>query len=731
MKSDDTHQLTFYVAGKTIANRRMIRELRRYCRQRTDTIMKLKAIDVLERPKAAEAARVLATPTLVCDSARGSRRVIGDPFNRDRLLNELIIPPAPTTCSAQSASPKADHSRPRVFQTPHSRARLEPEASARLIEKSTDAILIVDRAGFVQFANPAAEALLGRRGPRLIGREFGFPLVVEKSMELAILRPDGSAVVVDVRTTAMKWSGMDVYAAFLRDITVRKQTEAALHTSQERLRSMVEAIPDYAISVLDNHGRISEWNAGAARLFGYEGEEILGRDFACFHTAEDQTSRKAERLLAGARNASRVEDEGWRVRRDGSRFWANVVIAVLRDGEGGIAGFCKITRDMTARHDLERRHLELEKLELGRQLAAGVAHRFNNLMCGVMIGAELLHMKAREDSEICELAGIMKNSATHAARVTNQLLTFSQNLGTEPRRLDLTDTLRQLAPSLQKVINGSVNLKWNIGTEALFTRVDPAQLEVLLLNLASNADDAMPDGGEFAVELGQFELDESHKAHYPELSPGSYLMLTVSDTGCGMTDDVLAHAGEPFYTTKDPRRDGLGLAVCQGIVKLNGGGLHVRSQPGRGTRVEVLLPCAETAGVTGRQSPTTPPGGTETILLVDDEDSLRQMTADSLRDLGYRVLEAASGELALDILRSGEPPPIAALVTDGRMPGMGGRTLAREMHALQPDARILFISGYPAIAGETNILPEFGTAALAKPFTVSALASRLRELLDS
>ncbi|MBI1176330.1 PAS domain S-box protein [bacterium] len=724
------YQLSLYIAGRTVSGRRLIRRLRNYCRRHPDATMSLEVIDVMRRARAAETAHILATPTLVCRAHGKVRRVIGDLEDIEAAMIELMIPPPPAPAVSQTRPPRRRKSRPRLPTPP---IEIDHTASTHVIEKSIDAIVIIDRHGVVKFANPAAEVLLGRPAAQLIGREFGFPIAIDKFMELAVLRPDQTTVVADVRAAEIQWAGRPAYAAFLRDITERKATEAALHNREEHLRLMVEGSSDYAIMIVDPLGRIAEWNGGAERLFGYRKDEVLGVHFSRFHVDEDVASRKGERLLTAARQTGRVEDEGWRLRKDGSQFWANVVFSTIKDEEGCITGYCKITRDMTARRELERHYLELQKLELGRQLAAGVAHRFNNLMCGVMIGSELVHMKMRDDGEISEVVEIMKSSATQAARITNQLLTFSQNQPSEPRVVDLGTLFERLSAALRDTLGPSVALRVRQGEGGLWVQVDPQQIEVLIMNLAANAREAMPDGGELNVELFRAKLDRETSRTHPDLLPGAYVKLVMSDNGCGMSEEVLSHVFEPFYTTKDPRRDGLGLAVCQGIVKQNGGVMSVSSLLGEGTFVEIHFPCAtETARAeVPEREPAGVARGSEAVLLVDDDEPLRKMAAASLRDLGYHVAEAGDGAQALDLLHSETLPRLDALITDGRMPKMGGKALAQALRAAHPNARILFISGYPPAPNETGVIPEFGTAALPKPFTLSGLSRRLRELLDS
>lgn len=514
-------------------------------------------------------------------------------------------------------------------------------------------------------------------------------------------------------------------------VMIPKRMEGALRESEQQFRLMVDGARDYAIVILDTKGRIKSWNEGAARLTGYPAKVILGKYFSCLHTSEDVISRKAERMLSAAIAKGRAEDEAWRVRRDGSRYWANVVLTALRDEEGGLTGFCKVTRNMTERKEFERREMGVQKRELATQIARGIAHRFNNLMCSVTVGAEMLLLRPGSVEELRPLVENMKMSAHRAAKLTTQLLTFSQNLVSQRQWINLTVMLQHVESSLQDTLGKQIRLRMVLDSGTLGINADPAQLEIMLFNLASNARDAMPDGGDFTVELGRVATDELFFKRHPELPAGEYVCLSLRDTGCGMSDEIIARAVEPFYTTKDPQRDGLGLAICHSIVKHNGGQMGITSKVGRGTEIEIIFPLASATDAEQVSEAMNLPTGKENILLVDDETPLRRMTAASLRDLGYQVTEASNGQEAIKLVHESTLPEIHALITDGRMPNMGGRPLAREVHALHPKAKVLFISGYPSAPDELSVLPELDASVLQKPFSLSTLAWSLRKLLDA
>jgi CheY-like chemotaxis protein len=326
----------------------------------------------------------------------------------------------------------------------------------------------------------------------------------------------------------------------------------------------------------------------------------------------------------------------------------------------------------------------------------------------------------------------MRTAAVQASEVTSRLLECSQQIDSRQQLQDLSALLGGLSVTLKEALGSEIELQLKPVGGPLSVRVDPEQFEKLLVNLATNARDAMSVGGAFRIDVTEFEADQNFLAQFPEALPGRYASLVAADTGCGMNETVKSHLFEPFFTTKDPRRDGLGLAVCQGIVRQNGGFMRVHSVLNAGTTVELLFPLATFPAE--KETPevaTSPPlHGSERVLIVDDEDPLRKMAATSLSQLGYQVIEAPNTSVAMELLRERSMPGVDVLVTDGKAESPGARALAHELHSIHPTARVLFISGYPASPDEPGIIPEFDTAALQKPFTLNQLARSLRELLD-
>ena len=522
------------------------------------------------------------------------------------------------------------------------------------------------------------------------------------------------------------------------------RTHALAQAANQRFQLLVQGVTDYAIYLLDPQGNITNWNSGAVRINGYSEDEIVGRHFSEFYTAEDQAKEVPLRALATAASEGRYEAEGWRVRKDGTRFWASVVLDRISDAKGDVVGFAKITRDITERREGQQRLeaareqlYQSQKMDAVGQLTGGVAHDFNNLLTiiiGNLDGAKRALEAGTAGTQERLARGIDQalNGAHRAARLTAHLLAFSRRQPLEPKVLDVNKLLRHLSTFLKPSLGEQVQLEV-VGAGGVWqVEADETQLETAILNLALNARDAMPEGGKLTIEASNTFLDEIYCSRNAEVRPGQYVEISVTDNGVGMTGDVSSRAFEPFFTTKDTGQGtGLGLSQVYGFVKQIGGHVKIYSEPGHGTTVKIYLPrvkAAASAEVTDLQDVRMPaaPGG-ESILVVEDDDDVRAFIAETLRELNYIVFRATDAPSALKILASER---VDLMLTDVVLPGRNGRDLADEATAKRPGLRVLFMTGYSRNAIVHNGRLDQGVNMIQKPFTQAALAAKIRKLLD-
>jgi PAS domain S-box-containing protein len=527
--------------------------------------------------------------------------------------------------------------------------------------------------------------------------------------------------------------------AALRDALAGRSRELVTLSAQsaqnERsLALLIEGVTDYAIFMLDPTGMVTSWNPGAQRIKGYSASEILGRHFSQFYTEEDRARGEPERALAVAGRVGRYEAEGWRMRKDGSRFWANVVMQPIRDERSTLIGFAKITRDMTERRELEDHLRQAQKMDALGQLTGGIAHDFNNVLTVIggnieTVGRRLQDGKADADSEKFierALAGVAR-----AERLTRQLLAFARRQPLEPKTVDADKLLAGLSDILKRTLGPRIEVEMIRGAGLWRTRIDPNQLEHSIINLAINARDAMPEGGKLTIESANASLDEAYAAAYSEVTPGQYVLISVSDNGTGMSPQVREKAFDPFFTTKPVGQGtGLGLSQVYGFLKQSGGQVTIYSEPGKGTTVKLYLPRSLTPEESLRAA-TLPVSDLsargETVLVVEDDAEVRSHTAGLLRELGYGVIEAGTMASALATLQ--ETPEIKLLLTDVGLPDGDGRKLADAASAISPALKILFMTGYTRNAIVHHGLLDPDVIVLTKPFNFDGLAARVKAAL--
>jgi PAS domain S-box-containing protein len=511
-----------------------------------------------------------------------------------------------------------------------------------------------------------------------------------------------------------------------------RRTEEALRESEERFRLLLEGVKDYAVFMLDPQGRVASWNLAAERLQGYRAEEIVGQQPARFYLPEDVQRGLPARLLARAAADGRAEDEGWRLRKDGERFWANVVVTALHDGDGRLRGFANVTRDFTEHHTLEQRLRQVVKMEAVGRLAGGVAHDFNNLLTIILGFADMALTKLPAEQPARPLVQEMKKAGERAALLTSQLLAFSRQQVLTPVVLDLNSCVSDMQKMLRRLIGEDVELATVLQPELGRVKADPGQVQQVIMNLAVNARDAMPKGGKLTLQTANVTLDGTYARLRPEIKPSSYVMLAVSDNGVGMDEETKIRLFEPFFTSKEQGKGtGLGLAMVYGIVKQSGGYIYVYSELGLGTTFKIYLPRTDDAYSPEQTSTNrlTSPFGKETVLVVEDEAGVRALVCQVLRTCGYTVLEAGRGTEAVRVWDEYRGP-IHLLVTDVVMPEMGGPELANRLNRLRPDLKVLYLSGYTDDAVVRHGVLKAEADFLQKPFSPVRLARKVREVLD-
>ncbi|MCK1462052.1 PAS domain S-box protein [Bradyrhizobium sp. 2] len=511
-------------------------------------------------------------------------------------------------------------------------------------------------------------------------------------------------------------------AVYDRASAERAQREAsALRRSEERFRLLVEGIADHAMFMIEPNGSVGNWNLGARRLMGY-GDDIVGTSYAILHTDEDRASGAPARALLEAERYGKSAVEAWRVRRDGSRFWAEATLVAVRNG-GLITGFAKIVRDISERRraqealDRAREALTLsQKMETIGQLTGGVAHDFNNLLAAVLGSLELLKKRLQtDDPKIQRLVDNAMQGAQRGALLTQRLLAFARKQDLKPAVVDIAALVRGMASLLK--FEAGVRIDTLFPLDLPNVKIDANQLELAILNLAVNARDAMPAGGLITISA----RDEQHEAGAPR-----YVAFSVSDTGCGMDEETLKHAQEPFFTTKGiGKGTGLGLSMVHGLAEQSGGRLVLKSRLGVGTTAEIWLPVAEEeAAVPAPRAESPAPmlraDRRLSVLLVDDDPLVLENTAAMLEDLGHAVVEARSGEEALDLLRRTQT--IELVVTDYAMPVMTGLQLAEAVVVERPGMVILLSTGY----AELPIDARSNLHRLSKPFDQAALEKAIQ-----
>ena len=644
-----------------------------------------------------------------------------------------------------------DLRRARAEQARAEEARRQGEERFRaLIEHGADAVALVAPDGTLLFASHSIERLLGFAPAELVGHP-GFERVhpddvprvhaalrdivatpgTPAGLELRWRHKDGSWRHIDaVAVDRLAEPAVGAIVVNFRDVSERRTAEAALRDSEERYRTLVEGVRDI-IFALSPEGTIASLNPAFETITGWRREEWVGRPFERLVHPEDLPL--ALELLGRVVRGELRPASQFRVRTAKGDYRVGEFSATPQLHEGRLVGILGIGRDVTERVQLEQQLRQAQKMEAVGRLAGGIAHDFNNILTAITGYADLLLEDLGATDPRRQDADEIHKAADRAAGLTRQLLAFSRQQVLQPTVLEVNKLVSDLEKMLRRLLGEDVELSTRLAPTTGRVKADPGQLEQVVMNLAVNARDAMPNGGKLTLETANVDLDEAYAAdHYPARA-GPFVMLAVSDTGIGMSEETQVHMFEPFFTTKEKGKGtGLGLATVYGIIKQSGGFIWVYSEVGHGTTFKLYLPrveeLAERAAAPAHAR-TRPARGTETILVVEDEAPVRNVARQVLERHGYTVLEAPSAEAALDIATrySGT---IHLLLTDVVMPGLNGRELASRLVDLRPDARVIFMSGYTDDAVTRHGVLEPGSAYVQKPFTPDAIARRVREVLD-
>jgi PAS domain S-box-containing protein len=630
-----------------------------------------------------------------------------------------------------------------TIEPPVSHSSDEERSFRLLVQGVIDyAIFMLDPDGIVSSWNSGAERIKQYSAQEAIGRHFsifyseedrqsGLP---QRALETARregkyeaegwrVRKDGTRFLASVVIDAIHEDGKLVgFAKITRDITEQKKQQNALIDSESKFRLLVSGVTDYALYMLDPDGIVSNWNAGGQRIKGYAPEEIIGQHFSRFYTAADQAAGRPARALDLARKTGRYEEEGWRVRKDGTFFWASVVIDAIRNEAGELLGFAKITRDITERREnqqkmqrIQQQLAESQKLDALGQLTGGVAHDFNNLLMIVSGNIHRLRRKLGKDPESLRSIEAIETATKRGSTLTSQLLSFARRQRLNPETLDLPQRIKSVFEVLDTGLGSSATLVLRIEPDIWPVTADAAELETTLVNLIVNARDAMPEGGSVTIEARNVTLREG--THL-----GDHVAISVRDTGVGIPADVLDKVFDPFFTTKPVGKGtGLGLSQVHGFAHQAGGTVSISSELGKGTTVTICLPRGQAEGV-AREPEFMGVVGNGNVLLVEDNPDVANVSAGFLKQLGYSVRWASNAEAAI---KQVEQDGVDLMVSDIVMPGpMDGLKLAQAIRTMHPGLPILLTTGYSEAAAKAG--SEFPI--LRKPFQIHELSGAMAKL---
>ncbi|MDB5552770.1 MAG: hybrid sensor histidine kinase/response regulator [Rhizobium sp.] len=637
-----------------------------------------------------------------------------------------------------------------MLEVPKS-AIIADERYRLLIDSITDyAIYMLDAGGHVVSWNPGAERFKGYSEQEIRGRHFSTFYTPEDRQqgrpEIALrtaaeqgrfegegwrLRKDGSRfwahVIID--TIRDKKGGLIGFAKITRDLSERKSSEELLRKSEQQFRLLVQGVTDYAIYMMDPEGHVSSWNAGAERIKGYKPEEIISEHFSRFFRQEDREAGIPEKALHSAKEHGRYESEGWRIRKDGTRFWANAIIDAIHDDTGKLIGFAKVTRDITEKRaadkqlmDAREELFQAQKMEAVGQLTGGMAHDFNNLLMAIQGSLELLRKKLPPSRETAPLIANALQATQRGASLTQRMLAFSRKQELKYESVDIVELVRGMTDLLQRSLGPAIIVETQFPPRLPPVLTDANQLASALLNLALNARDAMPKGGFLTIGASVHSGD---RIGHADLKGDQYVCLSIKDEGEGMDEKILASALTPFFTTKGiGKGTGLGLPMVQGLMAQSHGKLVLHSKKDIGTTAELWLPVTDAAIPESQEESEMAETADDTklsVLTVDDDPLVLMNTVLMLEDLGHTVKEANSASEALQFLSENT---FDLVITDYAMPRMTGGELAAIVNEKWPATRIVLATGYADLPSGANTTIEFER--LPKPFTQQQLEAVTR-----
>jgi len=626
-----------------------------------------------------------------------------------------------------------------------------------VVNTAVHGVILIDPAGIILMFNPACERLFGYRADEVVGQNVkmlmpspyreghdgyvsnylktGKAKVIGIGREVVAQRKDGSTFPMDLQVGEARHGDDVAFVGIIHDLTERKRVEQALQESANRLKTVVDTAVDGVI-LIDMQGIVTMFNPACERLFGYRAHEVVGRNVKMLMPAPyrgEHDRYLANYLHTGERKIIGIGREVMGQRKDGTTFPMDLSVGEAKQ-EGG-STFVGMIHDLTSRKRTEEQLAQAQKMEAVGQLSGGLAHDFNNLLTVVVGNAETLSLALNARPDLKQAADMIATAGERGAELTRRLLAFSRRQMLQPAQINCNRLIDSMQRMLWRTLREDIEIRIALAPDLWPAFADPGQLESAILNLAINARDAMPNGGGLSISTANVAVDEHYCDRYPEVTPGNYILIAVTDTGEGMAPEVLGRAFEPFFTTKEVGRgSGLGLSMVYGFLKQSNGHVSIYSEVGLGTTVRLYLPAHSTmpADLTAAQAGAEgePARGRETILVTEDDPFVRAYVVSALEDLGYRVIAAEDAREALKHLTEGGD--IDVLFTDIVMPGgMNGWELAERAQQIRPELRLLFTSGYAleTLVARGRIHPD--TAILNKPYRRPELARRLREVLDA
>ncbi|MFO0865228.1 MAG: PAS domain S-box protein [Gemmataceae bacterium] len=619
-----------------------------------------------------------------------------------------------------------------------------------VVDNALDGIVGIDAFGNIESFNRTAEKQFGYSLEEVLGKnvkvlmpepyrgehdgylsnylQTGVARIIGIGRQVVAQRKDGSTFPIELGVSEFLVDDRRHFTGVIRDITHQVQREQALRLMERAMRAVSQGILITDPNLPDNP--IVYASRGFENLTGYRAEEAVGRNCRFLQgPGTDRTSVARVRKAISDQVECVVEVLNYR--KNGSTFWNALAISPVRDDQGRVTNFVGVQADVTERHTLEAQVRQAQKMEAVGQLAGGVAHDFNNLLTIISGYSELLLQLLPPGDMKRQAVAAISEAGSRAAGLTRQLLAFSRQTVLEPKVLDLNAIVLDTEKMLKRIIGEDVELSTSLEPSLWRVRVDPGQIGQILMNLAVNARDAMPRGGKLTIETRNITIDERYVSSHVDAEQGRYAMIAVSDTGTGMPEEVRSRIFEPFFTTKGVGKGtGLGLSVAHGIVKQSRGHIEVYSEVGIGTTFKIYLPAVQgTLSTQIANEPNGSPRGTETVLLVEDEDGVREIATLVLRTHGYAVLVAATGEDALRCAAEHDDK-IDLLLTDVVMPGISGRQVAELLKARIPSLKLLFLSGYTDDAVVRHGILQAEVAFLQKPYTPASLLRKVRQVLD-